>query len=621
MSQFSWDEIVIEMRTRFQSTSTLHQRMIDVRNRYNGSQVGDYILPYSNPEESEALDPMTPVLVAEAIDSLAMRAGETLPGIICPSIEPGKEVGVRSTQYADKRRRSILECYERSRFVLGMRRAYRHLFGYASMAMAIMPDSQIKAPRIRVLDPLTAFPDPQTPEDLSDPKNVGFIFGKSAEYIRQTWEMARTERGGPVPPQQSETQQLWDVCLWCDQEEWVMGLMGVRETRWGQSTWVEGFEPAVMELSRRPHRLSRVPFILPKRVTLDAIISQVGNVLGHVDLQAKIMRLEIAAAERAIFPDKYVTGPSSTGVTVNDGTNKWKDGRSGEVNVLLDATNVGNLPATPDPISERLQDRLERNFRVSTGLVPQTGGETYGALRTGRGIDALMGAAVDPRVQEAQEIAQAYVPHLNEAILETYEKHYSGRTFFLFTNMAGDYDRVEFKPSDHVEGCYDNKVRYSITGAGVEATNIVLTQMVGAKLMSRRSAMERHPYVFDAVREATRINEEALEEAMLQGLLQQLVAGTLPPIMAAFMEEELTKEPGIDIFEALRRADGRVRQLQSERPPEGTPALEPGIAAGAPAGPSAPAEMQPQIGPPGEIAQLRELNNALAASNRQVGAA
>jgi len=333
-----------------------------------------------------------------------------------------------------------------------------------------------------------------------------------------------------------------------------------------------------------------------------------------------MMRLQIAAAEKAIFPDRYVIGSDTVPMVLNDGENRWKDGRDGEINKLMNVEQVGNLPGTPDPVGERAMDRLERNIRVGTGLTPSATGDSTNGLRTGRAIDRLNDSATDPRIREMHNLAMTYLPQLNEIALEMAESHpkMRGQTYYLFSGAPGDFVRKEFKPSEHVEGVFDNKVNYSIPGAGVTEAGVALTGLVGAKIISRATSREMHPLVKDAELERARIAEEDLEEAMMQGLLQQLVAGNMPPMMAALIEKHQSSEPDIDIFEAVRRADNELREMQAAEAEATEPAAQPGLAPGAPvaAQPPAPQEMQPTIGPPGQLGQVRELTNALRVANR-----
>lgn len=280
---------------------------------------------------------------------------------------------------------------------------------------------------------------------------------------------------------------------------------------------------------------------------------------------------------------------------------EWKDGREGEVNVLLDAEAIGELRSTPDPSTNIAIDRLERNARISTGTVPQIGGETYGALRTGRGIDSLMGAALDPRIQEMQEIMEANLPHLNECIFATYEGYFGNKQFSMFTGYAGDFGQVEFTPNEHFE-THDNVVSYSIPGADIQGTTIQLGQLLSMKGISLRTFRTKHPFIEDAEAEGRRVDEEQLEEAVLAAIQQQALSGQLPVVYVSKIEKHRKK--GLDIFEAIEKADAEIRQEQAAiapAPEEGmamAPEQAQGLAAGpegmAPEGATAPAEFSPE---------------------------
>ncbi|SVC62420.1 uncharacterized protein METZ01_LOCUS315274, partial [marine metagenome] len=275
---------------------------------------------------------------------------------------------------------------------------------------------------------------------------------------------------------------------------------------------------------------------------------------------------------------------------------EWKDGREGQVNVLLDAEQIGELRSAPDPSTNIAIDRLERNARISTGTVPQIGGETYGALRTGRGIDSLMGAALDPRIQEMQEIMEAHLPFLNECILASYKGYFGGKKFSMFTGYAGDFGQVDFTPNEHFE-IFDNVVSHSIPGADIQGTTIQLGQLLSMKGISLRTFRTKHPFIEDPEMEGRRVDEEQLEEAVMAAIQQQALSGQLPVVYVSKIEKHRKK--GLDIFQAIEKADAEVRAEQAAvapTPEEGM-AMAPEQAMGLAAGPAGMAP-QPQ-GPPG----------------------
>src|SRR5690606_21811053 len=179
-----------------------------------------------------------------------------------------------------------------------------------------------------------------------------------------------------------------------------------------------------------------------------------------------------------------------------------------------------------------------------------------------------------------------------------------------------------FTPNEHVE-LLDNVVKYAIPGADVVETNVVLQQMVGSELTSRRSARARHPWVDDDDLETSMIDEERMEMLMMQSISMQVQQGMIPPVFLAFREEERRKEPYGDIFTAFKKADDRMRQLQATPvepdPDTGLPPAEAQPGAAGPAQQPVLESLPASIGPTPDQEGLRELMNAIAAKNRAPG--
>ena len=585
---YTFDEIVSIIKIRQDGSSVLLQRMLDVKERYNG----DYVIPLPTMEGEPILPPLTPALIAENIDAVAQRAASVMPFIGCPAVDSSKERGVRSREYADIRRRALAGTWYQSKYKVKIRRAYRHLAGYATSCILVSPDFDKGIPRIDVRDPLGVYPEPKAYEDVDPPANCGFIHGKSGAWIRSHYPNARQENGGVVPPDDRSNQELWDMIEWIDAEHIVIGIMGPRYEHYNQ---VYGLHSSTQELSRAVNKAGMPCVITPGRITLDRIASSISNIVGIVDLMSKMMALEIIAQVKAIFPDRYIIGRSGQVPMIVGG--EWKDGREGQVNVLLDAESIGELRSAPDPSTNIAIDRLERNARISTGTVQQIGGETYGALRTGRGIDALMGAALDPRIQEMQEIMEAHLPYMNECIFASYKGYFGRKKFSMYTGYPGDFGQVDFTPREHFE-INDNVVSHSIPGADIQGTTIQLGQLLSMKGISLRTFRTKHPFIEDAEMEGRRVDEEQLEEAVLAAIQQQALSGQLPVVYVSKIEKHRKK--GLDIFEAIEKADEEIRQEQAAQapPPAEGQMMAPEQALGLAAGPEGAAQQGPQ-GPPG----------------------
>lgn len=608
----SIQRIAEEMARRRLAQSPMIERMIEVRDRYNG----DVVIPVPEMDDDIPMSSLAPLLMAEGVEFPALYAAQMPPSILVPALDPSKTDGSRSLDWASRRRKALYYTWDKSWWELFIGRFYRHLAGYAVGAIVVEPDYTRKMPRMTNRDPLSAYPEPKAPEDLSLPCNVGFIQGHSIDWLHAMFPATRETlpRGAGFASAMSSEGELWDVVEWIDDDEIVLGVLGPRD---GGQTWSSEPLRWATELSRFPNIVGRCTAIIPKRVTMDRIISQLSNVIGHTDLMARLMYMDIRATERSVFPDKYVLAKTGQNPRLVDGG--WHDGASGEVNLITDADAIGVLPGTPDPNNKMTMDRVERNMRVSTGLVPQAGGETYGALRTGRGIDSLMGAALDPKTAELHHIAERYLTEANELILECYRKRWPSRSYNVGSPL--DPGAVKFVPETHIEKDYDgdlyleNRVHYPLPGMDdINATQVV-GQMLGAELVSKMDARRMHPHVRDPEGTERQILVEQLESFAMQALAQRAQQGLAPIDYSRIIELVMD---GKRLHEAVQIADREAQERQaSEAPPapEGMaapPETMPGLAL--PGVEGAEAGAPPTIPPPGEALQnMKGLVSAMQA--------
>lgn len=603
------DQISEEMARRRLAQSPLVERMIEVRDRYNG----DVIIPVPELDDDIPMASLAPLLIAESVEYPALTAASMTPSIMVPALDPSLDTGRRSTDWAMRRRKAIAYAWDKSWWELLIGRMFRHLAAYATSALCIDFDYGSSVPRLYLKDPLSAYPEPKAAEDLTLPTNCGFISGVSLDYLHAEYPQTkdRFPRGAGFAVAGANEGELWDIVEWIDEDEIVMGLLGPRD---GTRTWTSDPMRWSMELQRMPNLFGRCTAIIPRRVTLDRILSQISNVIGHSDLLAKLMYLDIRATERSVFPDKYVIAAQGQNPRLVDGV--WHDGATGEINLVTDANAIGVLPANPDQGNKITMDRVERNLRTSVGLIPQAGGETYGALRTGRGIDSLMGAALDPRTAELHHIAERYLTEANELILTGYLKRWPKKTYAVSSPL--DPGAVRFVPETHIEADYDgtvvleNRVHYPLPGLDDINATQVIGQMLGAELISKRDARRLHPHNHDPEGTERQILVEQLETFALQALAQRAQQGLAPIDYARIIE--LVYE-GKRIDEAISQADREAQERQAaQAPPEQPgqvvpPETMPGLAV---PGEGAESMGPPAIPPPGEsLSNLRALVGAL----------
>lgn len=611
MAVADFQEAVAIVRSRRQAQGVLIGQMIQVQQRYNGV----YSLPVAPTDDDSDRPIVSPALINEAVDTPALQASSVDPMWFCPAIDPTKDTGQRSVDWANTRTKALVATYRQAKWKLMSRKAYRQIAGYGLAAIVVVPDDRLHLPRIVLRDPLSAYPEPKESQDVSLVENVGFVYLKSGSWLRSRYPLARRENGGPIPDDSqqggSPSGDLWECLEWLDEKNTRLGIMGQHK----QQTFGSWAAPMVLggfEIAKYPNRLGLVPAVVPQTITLDKIISRLTFMCAKTDLMAYLIDLDIQATEKAIFPDRYISSlPNQTAEIVGpDG--KWADGRTGRVNVITGMQAIGEIRGTPDPNNKQTIDRIERYARIETGLVNEFGGEIGGqAARTGAGMNTLMGIAVDPRVQEMQQIMEVALESVNEGIFATFEAMWPSRKYVLFTGLEGDDSHVSFTPSKEIAETRESMVSYAIPGANSSQQTVEIGQLVQMGLMSRKTGRKQHPHIKNPWAQEREILEEELDDAQLVALKQSAVQGQLTPDIAAGIRSYVRK--GQELDEAILHAheDAQKKQATLAPPPDqgqvAAPEAMPGL--------GAPGSGQPAPGgaPPGlDAAQgLKRLIGAL----------
>ena len=523
----TWDDIWNSMQLRRTQDSVLIRQMIEVRDRYNG----EVVIPLPDVEGEPVTGSLTPQIVADGIDHTSMRAASVMPSVSCPALHRSDT----AHETANTKRRAIYAGWYNSAIELLLYRAFRHFIGYGTAALVAVPDFINERACIELRDPLTAYPELRTPEDFHEPLNVGFIYGRSQDWILRNYPNAFSM----VTKYNQET--LWDLVEWIDEDSIVVGILGPRTIGYNATAGDDRFYPGrspganSMELRRWENRAGMVPISVPRRCTLDRIMGQLTHVLPSIDLLERLTALEMIAAERHVFPDMVIMGKRTAVPTLSGG--KWKDGREGEPNVILDAEGVQLLQPSVGPATFASMERLEKAARVSGGVPELFGGVNSPGLRTGRALDSLGAFSIDPRVMEAQKFMQRALACVTGGMMAVERGYWPSKKYTVFSGWSGDTEIVTYQPKKHFENL-DVAVDYALPGLDISQTTVALTQLVGSKLMSRDSAREKHPLIPDGRIEGKNVVKEQVEDAILISFLQQAQTGALPLIDLVNISEE-----------------------------------------------------------------------------------
>lgn len=561
--------------------SPMKRAMVDIAERYNA----DFTIPLPDVEGEPEFPALSAAIIADAIDSAATRANDTTPGLMSPPIDPTAQ---NHKDRAHTRRRAWSATWFESQLPLRLARAYRQSFGYGTFCLMAVPDFERKRARIITRDPLLAYAEPMGPDEVRAPKDIGFVYGRSSSFLRKQYP----ESAALIQKWMRNEDDLWDVLEWIDGDQVMVGILGKRQPEsYQRRTNVDGsvnygigvdtpMEQALL-LRAYPNRAGMVPGCCPASVTLDRAVSSLKRIIPIVDLMNKIAALDFLAAERGVFPDRYVVGDGQGTPKIVGGT--WQDGRTGNVNLLEDVKTIGELQTAPGPMTQQLLSMLERNARVSAGNPSVFQGEMSGSVRSGQTINQLGAFAVDPRIKEAHLIMQYALQVANEGVAAIELGYWPARKYVVFSGWAGDNSHVSYVPEDIFTETKQNIVQYPMPGMDVTSATIALAQLNGAKMMSRKTARNKHPLIDDGAVEEQQMMSEALGDAIEMASMQQVQAGTLA--FSDLVAVQMKVDEGMTLGQAMvaQHKEAQQRQATEAPPPDqsqgqvASPEAQPGL--------------------------------------------
>jgi hypothetical protein len=571
------DLIIAEALQRRSADSPVISQMIDTRDRYNG----DIVTPLGDVKGKVAMNRPGPNFFIECIDGAARAGASRLPKITCPT---GPTDSDAARARADTRQTALYGNWYFSQLDLKLHRAFRHLVGYGTTAMVVVPDERAQRAKIEVREPLTAYPELRAPDDVRSPKDVVFLYARSAEWIKANYPTKAPDYLANASGKGWQT--LWNVLEWVDEECIVIAVMGPRFPPMGYAD-AAPFGYGAFELDRYRNLAGCVPVVCPRRVTLDRIQGQLAALTGYSDLYAKLMALEITATEKAIFPDMVLM--SKNGLMPQLSGNKWKDGRSGEVNLVTDSA-IEVIGKTPGPSTMPMLQEIGMHIRSSGSVSPLYGGNAAG-MRTGAGVDALGDVSINPMVAETQTVMARMLEELNSAVMKVEKGYFGDKSFTVVLGLGGSDKSVTYTPNKDFDFT-ETVVSYPIPGASITETSVALAQLESTKMMSRRTARHQHPMIADADVEEEQVDLEQIHDAVLAKFGSDITSGGSTLLVAA-RAQVLMEDEHLTLARAVLKAES---EQSNQGPATGAPGGPPAVG---PDGQPIPPEMAQALGQPG----------------------
>lgn len=549
-------------------------RMQRVRDQYNG----DIAIPIPEMDREGGL--FVANLLQQGLDHYGSRISSVLPNVDAPPIDPRHQT---SRDRADTRRRAVLSWWEMSNMSLQMRRRARWLVGYGSAPAVIRPkftdpaDPTAGYPCWEPRDPLTCYPAPAINPDELRPADCIFAVRRPLRWIRKMYPSAATA----LTDNDTKDDALFTILEYNDDEQIAMIACA-------DPVYFSSQRSKEILLERVPNLTGLSLAVVPGRVTLERQTGQFDGMIGMLQMQAKLMALEVMAVQRGVFPDMYLEqrDPNIPAKIISGP----HPGYTGKINEIEGGT-VNYRSIQPGFQTNAAMDRLERAARLDAGVASEFGGESNTNIRTGRRGDAIMSAMIDFPVQEAQEVMASALEEENRSAIQVAKAWFGDTRKSIYVKWKGAKGHLDYTPNTDFDSEY-TVVSYAMAGTDIQNLTIGIQGRVATGLMAKQTARRIDPWIEDAELENDLVTAEGLETANLQSLQQMAVGGQLP-IGDAARITELVVEQNVPLYKAILQAQQEAQERQATIDSQGQPA---GALPGSP-------ETQPGLALPGAGAE------------------
>jgi hypothetical protein len=335
-----------------------------------------------------------------------------------------------------------------------------------------------------------------------------------------------------------------------------------------------GDDPEGVErISIEPNPLGRMPIAWSKLETFDGafrgIFDQVKNILWA---QNRIFKLILDHADSAVYAPFKARNVANLHEPPGPDT----------IYQLLEGGDLARVE--PNPIQGdlfNLLEYLEREGRAGVSYPATRQGDIQQAIASAAFVESTMGQ-LTTQVRRIQRHLQRIMSVANSLGFQIDEK---------FLNFSKPMIRTvkhinEYTPTEAINKIYRNRVVYGV-GAGLDIINrsVMLTQDLGAGIISKETAAEQKEYILDPQGEQQKREKEFGRELLMQKMFAE---GDLP----SAIELAATLAEGKDILQAAVR----LRDQQQKAAQAAVEAAQ--AEAGAPGAPPAPVtpEAQPAAG-------------------------
>ena len=534
-------------------------------------------------------------VVANFIDVVARDLSEVmapLPSINCSA---ANSVNDRARNFADKRTRIASNYFQHSDLSVQMYSGADWYITYGFIPFLIELDEESKLPRIRVENPLGAYPDfDRYGRCVAFAKRYSLTLG---ELISQFPEYERELLGKDGYQQDLNTQI--EMIRYYDKDQSIVYVP----------------RRSNLVLSQAINPLGKMMIVVARKPSIDGELrGQFDDVLGIQLLRNRFALLAMEAAE------KSVQAPI---VLPNDVQELQLGGDA----VIRTSNPAGvrrvelSIPQGAFAESELLNKELRTGTRYPEGRT----GNVNATVVTGQGVQALMGA-FDTQVKSAQAIFASALRDVIATCFEIDEKIFPKSKTIRGVDSGSPYE-VEYLPSKDIKGDYSADVRYGmLAGLNPAQGLIFMLQALGGGLISKDMAMRELPFTVNVTQELEKIEVEGLRASLLASISAMTQAipqmatqgGDVSSIASNIAAVIKARQKGVTLEDAVSDIFAPQQQVPPAGVP-GSPVEQPSPApGGAPAGGAPSPGLEAPMPPPPDI---QTILSTLSGSGKSSGRA
>jgi hypothetical protein len=423
-------------------------------------------------------------VVANFVDVVARDLSEVMAPLPAINCSAANAVNDRARNFADKRTRIASNYFQHSDLAVQMYQGADWYITYGFVPFIIELDDEAKLPRIRVENPIGAYPEFD---------RYGRCVAFAKRYMLTLGEL---------------------VSQFPEYEAQLLGQNGFKQDLNHQVELIRYYDADQsivylpmkqnLVLSRANNPLGKMMIVVARKPSVDGELrGQFDDVLGIQLLRNRFAMLAMEAAE------KSVQAPI---VLPNDVQELQLGGDA----VIRTSNPAGvhrvelSIPAGAFTEQNLLNDELRTGTRYPEGRT----GNVNASIVTGQGVQALMGA-FDTQVKSAQAIFAAALRDVIQICFCVDEMVYPEEKTIRGVDSGSPYE-ITYKPTKDIKQDYSADVRYGmLAGLNPAQGLIFMLQALGGGLISKDMAMRELPFTVNVSQELEKIEIEKMRDSLL----------------------------------------------------------------------------------------------------------